>query len=126
MSDPFTGWAIVELMGRRRLAGMVTADAPLLQATRLQVDLYPGDAAEPAASQFVSFPVYCLTPCTEELAREIAVTSISRDMPVARWDLPKPAALTAAPDPVEPDPGEYDLAHAHGCTDEDCDGECIG
>jgi len=101
-ADPFEGWAICELLGRRRLAGYVTADAPLMQATRLKVDIYPGDAAAPAATQFTSYPVYCLTPCTEDMARKVGALSIRDDMPVAQWQVtarPDPWAAIAAGDP---------------------------
>jgi len=117
MADPFTGWAIVELMGRRRIAGHVTADAPLLQATRLQVDIYPGDATQPAATQFVGYPVYCLTPCTEALARKVGADAIRYDMPVAQW---QPPAIEA--------PDDDDLVdvviHAPACMNPGCEGEC--
>jgi hypothetical protein len=120
MADPFTGWAVVELMGRRRIAGMVTADAPLLQATRLQVDIYPGDAAEPAASMFTTYPVYCLTPCTEAIARKVGADAIRHDMPVAQWDMP---ALTAGP----PDDDVVEaFIHTADCQDPWHKGDCDG
>ena len=133
MADPFTGWAIVELMGRRRIAGLVTADAPLLQATRLQVDIYPGDVTAPAATMFTSYPVYCLTPCDEALARKVGADSIRHDMPVARWQLSALADPWAAPaiGPGDPDyadaeivgDDEPDYADAEIAVgdDEDCD-----
>src|SRR5260370_169067 len=120
MADPFTGWAIVELMGRRRIAGYVTADAPLLQATRLQVDIYPGEAAQPAATQFTSYPVYCLTPCTETLARKAGMDAIRYDMPVARWE---PPAITGA---VDDDDLVDAVIHSAACMNPDCEGECDG
>jgi len=118
VSDPFAGWAICELMGRRRIAGYVTADAPLLQATRLQVEMYAGDAATPAATMYTSYPVYCLTPCTEALARKVGADALRYDMPVAQWQLP---AIEPPPDDV------VDAAvHGPGCQDLDCGGECNG
>lgn len=81
------GGAIAGLMGRRRIAGLVTADGPLLQATRLQAGIYDGDAAAPAATQFVGFPVYALTPCTEAQARKIGPDALRYSMPVAQWEL---------------------------------------
>jgi hypothetical protein len=121
MADPFEGWAIVELMGRRRLAGFVRADAPLLQATRLQVDIYPGETAAPAATQYTSYPVYCLTPCTEALARRVGAETIRYEMPVAQWDIPAIPAITSGDD------GLVDVViHDERCTDEDCAGECDG
>jgi hypothetical protein len=119
MADPFTGWAIVELLGRRRIAGYVTADAPLLQATRLQVDIYPGDDTTSAATQFTSYPVYCLTPCTEALARQVGEQAIRYEMPVAQWQLP--AAIEPPDDVVDI------VIHSPDCgLGPDCDGECGG
>lgn len=119
MADPFTGWAVVELMGRRRIAGYVTADAPLLQATRLQVEMYDGAAQQPAATMYTSYPVYCLTPCTEAIARKVGADAIRYDMPVAQWQFP---AIEAPPDDV------VDVViHAPDCSlGPDCDGECDG
>ena len=110
MADPFEGWAIVELMGRRRLAGFVRADAPLLQATRLQVDIYPGETAAPAATQYTSYPVYCLTPCTEALARRVGAETIRYEMPVAQWDIP--AITSGGDEPVDA------VIHDERCMDE--------
>jgi hypothetical protein len=120
-SEAFEGWAIVELMGRRRITGWVTADAPLLQATRLQVDIYDGDAPRPAAAQFTSYPVYCLTPCTETLARHLGKQALKSEMPVAQWQLP-------AIGPPREDPWEVDaVIHAEDCAmGPECDGECDG
>lgn len=99
----FEGWAIVELMGHRRLAGYVTeveiAGSPML---RLDIPGTPiGDIPEvlqdvpPAvddlvATQFYSAAaLYCLTPTTEAIARAVAVRS--QPTPVHQWELPAPA-----------------------------------
>jgi hypothetical protein len=117
MADPFTGWAVVEMLGRRRIAGLVTADGPLLQATRVLVDIYDGDAEQPAATQLVSLPVYCLTPCTEAMARKVGARSLRTDMPVASWELP-----AAQPDPWTAPaigPGDPDYVEAEIVDDDE-------
>jgi hypothetical protein len=81
------GWAILELMGHRRLAGKVSeaviAGAPLL---RIDVPLPP--PAEGFSTQFYGSPaIYCLTPTTEELAR--AVARADQPAPVNIWELPE-------------------------------------
>jgi hypothetical protein len=124
MTGAFAGWAICELMGRRRIAGYVTADGPLLTATRLQVEIYDGDAAGPAAVQYPCAPWYCVTPCTEETARRIGADALRNDMPVPRWSLPDIPALPAAGDDSDGGGGEAVL-HDAGCQDPLCDGECI-
>jgi hypothetical protein len=129
MADPFEGWAIAELFGRRRLAGYVRADAPLLQATRLQIDIYAGDAGQPAATMGVPYPVYCLTSCTEALARRLGADTLASSMPVAQWELTpaQPPAEPRALDPwLDPDPVADASVHSADCEGGDCEGECDG
>jgi hypothetical protein len=90
MSDAFEGWAIVELLGRTRVAGHVTADGPLLQATRLLVDIYDGDAEQPSATQLICLPVWRVTPCTEAIARGLGPDALQYSMPIAQWELKPP------------------------------------
>lgn len=81
----FEGWAILELMGHRRLGGYVQ-EATVAGSGFLRIDV-PGDG-EPIASQFYSpSSVYCLTPTTEEMAR--AVAKRNQPEPVQRWELPR-------------------------------------
>lgn len=82
---PFEGWAILELMGHRRLGGYVS-EATVAGAGFLRIDV-PGEDG-PAATQF--YPpssVYCLTPVTEAMARLVAVRN--QPEPVQRWELPR-------------------------------------
>ena len=79
----FEGWAILELMGHRRLAGYVT-EVEVAGAGMLRLDVSVDD--EPVATQFYSTAaVYCLTPTTEEIARAIAV----KPTPVHAFELPR-------------------------------------
>lgn len=119
---PFRSWAICEQMGRRRIAGLVTADAPLLSATRLVIEVYDGDSPEPAATIGTGYPVYQLTACTEELARRLGSETLRSDMPVSQWDarslLPKPQPAT--PLAIEAGDGdEDDWAERDDDLDED-------
>jgi hypothetical protein len=109
----FEGWAIVELLGHRRIAGRVS-EAEIAGAKLLRVDI-PGDGSEDFATQFVGgASIYCLTPTTEEMAR--AAARSSRPEPVTRWELPKPA------------PSRVGLCHGY---DESCvlpaghSGDCV-
>ena len=114
----FEGYAILELMGHRKLAGYVK----WTQGPLLRIDV-PGeihevpcqkcgknfawhdDALRPTASLEHSFvpgwfatqfygpaAIYCITPTTEDLARRVAKGC--RPEPVSRWELP------ALPEPV--------------------------
>lgn len=95
MEKGYEGWAIVELMGHRRLAGRVS-EVSQYGAAMLRLDV-PDENGAPMATQFYGgASLYCVTPTTEEIARAVAASS--RPAPVQRWELPapKPATPTAA------------------------------
>ncbi len=91
----FEGWAILELMGHRRLAGYLQ-EQEIAGAAFLRLDV-PGDEG-PVATQFYSpSAVYCITPTTEELARQVA--RLNEPAPVTRWELPRlPEAAARTPE----------------------------
>lgn len=96
--DKFEGWAILELMGHRRLGGFVT-ETEMAGAGVLRIDV-PGEGDEVYATQFYSpGSMYCLTPTTEEAARAVAVRN--RPEPVHQWELPSSMSEVA---PIEADP----------------------
>jgi hypothetical protein len=70
MSDrQFSEWAIVELMGHRKLAGHVT-EQEIAGSAFLRLDIH--DSNSDVVTQFYSpGAVYCITPTTEEIARKI-------------------------------------------------------
>lgn len=89
-TEAYEGWAIVELMGHRVIAGQVS-EASQFGAAMLRVDVpgRPGDGA--CVTQFYGgSAIYALTPCDEGAARKV----LER-----RYDLPEPVrlALPAAP-----------------------------
>lgn len=69
----FEGWAIVEIMGHRRLAGHVTEES-IAGAPMLRIDipgpLGPGDVK--ATQYYGGASLFSLTPTTEEHARKEA------------------------------------------------------
>jgi len=82
----YEGWAIVEIMGHRRLAGHVS-EATIAGAPMLRIDV-PGkeEGAPPKATQFYGgASIFCLTPTTEELAR--------REANPPEWTAPAPLQL---------------------------------
>ena len=92
MADPYEGWAIVELMGHRRLAGHVS-EQEIAGAAFLRLDVH-GDSG--AVTQFYSpGAVYCITPTTEEIARKLGAKSMP--VPVSRFEL-EPRRLMPVPD----------------------------
>ncbi|MHB9105784.1 MAG: acetyltransferase [Armatimonadota bacterium] len=82
-------WAILELMGHRRIAGHVS-EATIAGQSFIRIDV-PDVPGQDAFTQFYGAgSLYCLTPTTEEIARAVAARSIVR--PVERYELalPKP------------------------------------
>ena len=91
-SEPrFSQWCILELMGHRRLAGLVT-EQEIAGHGFLRLDV-PGDLADVhatgalwTATQFYSpSSVYCMTPTTEANARRIA--AYNKPEPATKWEL---------------------------------------
>lgn len=90
----YEGFAIVELMGHRRVAGKVS-EATVAGVTFLRVDIPKGDAEGTVATQFYSGQaIYCMTPTSEEVVKAMARSS--QHAPVAVWELNRaPVAFTA-------------------------------
>lgn len=88
----FEGWAIVELMGHRKLAGRVS-EQPIAGASLLRIDV-PGEGDAVVATQFYSpAAIYCITPTTEAIARQVA--NSYQPAPVSPWELTQRPALPA-------------------------------
>ncbi len=86
MEKSFDSWAILELMGHRRMAGKVT-EATMFGGTLLRIDI-PGKEDGKFTTQFYGVSsIYCLTPTNEELARAVALQS--EPAAVSRWELPQ-------------------------------------
>jgi hypothetical protein len=104
VSEPtiFDEWAILELMGHRRLGGRVR-EVQIGGAGFLRIDV-PGDGAEVYVTQF--YPpssVYAITPVSEEVARLVARNN--RPQPIQRWELPAPKPA----DDDRDDDDDYDV-----------------
>lgn len=98
----FEEWAILELMGHRKLAGRVV-EQTIAGRGFLRIDLEDDNGAQ--QSQIYSpDAVYCITPTTEEIARVIAKRC--RIKPIEVWEVQDllPAAQTSDDDDDE----EYD------------------
>ena len=87
---PFESWAIVEIMGHRKLAGRVTEET-IGGSAMLRIDVPPVDAREgsygqklESRAQFTQYfggsAIFSITPCTEKVARQAA--DRFRDYPV--------------------------------------------
>jgi len=76
-------WAIVELMGHRRLAGFLT-EQQIAGAGFLRLDVH-GAEAEVLTQFYAPAAVYAITPTTEEIARKLG--DKARPQPVTRYEL---------------------------------------
>ena len=102
----FEGWAILELMGHRKLGGYVR-EQNVAGAGFVRIDVPRSDGKDgDAATQFYApGAIYCITPVTEVLARKVAAGC--QPEPVTRWELPAPRAVPA-PSDGEEDPAPED------------------
>ncbi len=70
--EKFQEWCILELMGHRRLAGLVT-EVAIGGASFLRLDVPMLEDEEKMVTQFYSpAAVYCITPTIEKIARDVA------------------------------------------------------
>lgn len=98
-------WAVVELMGHRRVAGYVT-EREVAGQPMLQIDIPRPDGAQ-ATQIYSGAAVYAITPTTEEIATAVALNN--QPTPVHRWELP--AAKPDADVDLVNDADEPLLAH---------------
>ena len=81
MSTAFDEWAVVELLGHRKVVGRVT-EQQIAGAGFLRVDI-PGEGQDFTTQFYGPASIYCITPTTEEIARSRTVAY--RPLPIAPW-----------------------------------------
>lgn len=102
----FEGWAILELMGHRRLAGYVREET-IAGAAFVRIDVpeqtpaTDGETnghASKATQFYAPAAIYCITPTTEAMA--VATAGLAAVEPVAEWEAKwaRPALLAASVD----------------------------
>lgn len=78
-------WAVVELMGHVRMAGLITEEEKF-GCKMGRIDIPQADGS--FVTQFFSgSSIYRLTPVSEEAARAVAIQNVVR--PVHSWELPR-------------------------------------
>jgi ABC-type Zn uptake system ZnuABC Zn-binding protein ZnuA len=95
---PYEGWAIVELMGHRRLAGLVS-QAEQYGVAMLRLDVPATEGAQAATQFYGGSSIYCITPVSEDLARRVAERTAPA--PVHTWELPPSAHPRSYEETVE-------------------------
>lgn len=118
----YEGWAILELMGHRRLGGWISEttfagkafvriDVPGPNARRgegLLPVLTPSSGEGFVATQLYNGDaVYCLTPCSWEAA--FAAATVHQPTPIQRWELPAPENANSRGDLDDDDLDDDDL-----------------
>ena len=83
----FEGWAILELMGHRRLAGYVSG-CEVAGTKLLRIDVPDASGKDVLTQMYGPQAIYCLTPTTEEVVRRLA--TLNRPEPVHPWELQAP------------------------------------
>lgn len=89
----FEGWAILELMGHRRLGGYVS-EATIAGVGFIRIEIVAEKPIDCATQFYSPGAVYALTPTTEAMAR--AVAAHNAPQPVHRWELAQLPAASAA------------------------------
>lgn len=92
--DAYEGWAILELMGHRRLGGYIK-QVEQYGTAMVRIDVPGTDGQDPATQFYSGSSLYCVTPTTEEVARGLAERI--RPAPVNIWDLPERKSLPEPP-----------------------------
>lgn len=77
----FATWAVVEIMGHRRLIGYLT-EQEIGGVAMLRVDIL---GEKPATQIYGAAAIYCITPVTEDTARRAA--NLNRVSPVKLWEI---------------------------------------
>lgn len=93
MAEKFEQWAILELMGHRRLAGLVS-EQEAFGTAMCRIDV-PQDEGMMMTQFYGGSSIYALTPVSEEVARAFARRNVVR--PITVYDLALPAPSSRAP-----------------------------
>lgn len=107
--EAYTGWAVVELMGHRRIAGHVS-EAAQYGTAMIRIDV-PGPDDTTITQFYGGNSIYCLSPVTEDVAR--AVARRNQPAPVSPYEilpprLPEPSTVAIDPDLDDrDDDGDY-------------------
>lgn len=91
--NAFEGWAIVELMGHRKLAGRVS-EATVAGEPLMRLDVPAGDAF--LTQYYGAKSIYCLTPADEAICRRFA--RAHQIEPVHAYELAPPLTFGEAVD----------------------------
>lgn len=91
--NAFDAWCIVEIMGRKVIAGRVTEQVVAGQGF-IRVDVPAVDEQRPGYSQLIGpSSIYAITPTTEEVVTAFVKRSVDAPIQPYQLALPKPSAI---------------------------------
>ncbi len=102
LSQAFEGWGVLELLGHITVAGYIIEEQHFGR-TVLRIDAVSG--GETVTQYYGDHAIYCVTPCTEDVARAVAAR-VSR--PVARFGLPRALPPAGEPEGADGQPDDDD------------------
>lgn len=111
MTEPekFDGWAIVEVMGHKVYAGRAV-EVTIAGAAFLRIDVPAKEGREAFTKIVGAGSIYCITPCTEEVAMRAATARVSN--PFYELSIPAgpalPAPVSSMATRAEDDYDDYD------------------
>lgn len=95
----FEEWAVVEIMGHKRFAGLVTEQAvggaSFLRIDVPQLTLPTGETLAGFTKLFGASSIYCISPCTEGTARAFAQSIRAEGF--SRFEAPRLPAIDSRP-----------------------------
>lgn len=92
-NQTFSEWAVLELMGHRRLAGKVS-ETTIAGGTFIRIDVPGAKGRKEFTQYYLPSAVYCISPTTEEICRQLAAQYTPE--PVHRFELPGPEQINTS------------------------------
>jgi hypothetical protein len=111
-NETFAQWALVEIMGRLKLAGMVTEQVIAGQGF-VRVDVPSVDGQEGYTRLFGPGSIYSITPCAEEIARRYCERNHTKPVTIYELAAPKPEIVDVEEDGDEDGDGDEDDFREH-------------
>ena len=86
--NPFSEWAIVEMLGHRKLAGQIS-ELPVAGTTMLRLDVPDPDSDQALATYILgAASIYCISVVAEDVVRRLAPRLLEGSPPVMPYQLP--------------------------------------
>lgn len=105
----FEQWAILEIMGHQRFAGLVSEQS-IGGASFVRIDVPESEDVPGFTKLFGASSIYCISPVSEQIARHMAATFHQR--PVQPYELPSTPRLLAS-EQIGAEPFDDDDGHSY-------------